>query len=79
MHGAAIVAMLRGAPEITENLIKGNTPRVDCRPLVPRGAAHANLTAFAVALAYCHVTRMAVPGQRTGRVCHTQDAIGVRS
>lgn len=72
-------AMLRDVPLTNEIQVKGNTPRVDCRPLVPRGATRPNLTAYAVAFAYRHVTRMAVPGQLTGRVCHTQDAIGVRS
>ncbi|MFN4249845.1 hypothetical protein [Deinococcus sp.] len=67
-------AMLRDVPLTNEIQVKGNTPWVDCRPLVPRGAARPNLTAYAVAFAYRHVTRMAVPGQRTGRVCHTQDA-----
>lgn len=72
-------AMLRDVPLTNEIQVKGNTPWVDCRPLVPRGAARRIDRFRAVAFAYRHVTRMAVPGQRTGRVCHTQEAIGVRS
>lgn len=67
-------AMLRDVPLTNEIQVKGNTPRVDCRPLVPRGATLSNWTAYAVAFAYRHVTRMAVPGQRIGRVNRTQDA-----
>lgn len=72
-------AMLRDVPLTNEIQVKGNTPRVDCRPLVPRGAARRIDRFRAAAFAYRHVTRMEVPGQRIGRVCHTQDAIGVRS
>ena len=59
--------MLLSIPEVTEQQTKGNTPRVDCRPLIPEGA-HSKVEFVplqAVAFAYAHVTRRGHFGQRT--------------
>ena len=60
-------AMLIINPAVTEQQTKGNTPRVDCRPLIPEGA-HSKFCfrpLRAVAFAYAHVTRRGHFGQLT--------------
>lgn len=72
--------MLASNPEVTEQQAKGNTPR---EILADRNSqrAHlfAELTAYAVAFAYRHVTRMAGSGQRTGSGSYAQECVGVRA
>lgn len=79
LQGLVPCATVTDNPEVAEQQTNGNTPRVDCSPLVPRGAALQKVVSrdsTREAFAYCHVTRMAVSGQRPGRVTHTQESAG---
>lgn len=68
--------MLSDIPAVTEQQTKGNTPRVDCRPLIPEGAHYRLIfrPRKAVAFAYAHVTRRGHFGQRTGQPHRVDEA-----
>ena len=75
-HSVSERAMLSGIPAVTEQQTKGNTPRVDCRPLIPEGA-HSKFVfrpRKAVAFAYAHVTRRGHFGQWTGQPQRVDEA-----
>lgn len=73
--------MLAINPEITENTIKGNTPREACQGRNSQRAHQVAefLTAYAVAFACSYGTRIGTPGQRTGTGRRTQGRVGVRA